>query len=103
MDPRGLIQINDDDDDDYGEYFDLMGLAPTRLFERYMNEHCCEWAYNRKQLQSITTGFCGHWCACFCILRSRGIGMRRFLCYFTRDSELNDVIVHELMYSSIVR
>jgi len=29
--------------------------------------------------------------------------MRRFLCYFTRDSELNDVIVHELMYSSIVR
>jgi len=29
--------------------------------------------------------------------------MRRFLCCFTRDSELNDVIVHELMYSNIVR
>jgi len=29
--------------------------------------------------------------------------MRRFLCYFTRDSELNDVVVHELMYGSIVR
>jgi len=29
--------------------------------------------------------------------------MRRFLCYFTRDSELNDVIVHELMCSSLMK
>jgi len=82
------IAIYVDDDGHYGEYFDSMWLAPTRLFERYKNEHCCEWAYNRKKLQSITSRFCAHWCACFCILRSRGIGMRRFLCYFTRDSEL---------------
>ena len=92
------IAIYADDDGRYGEYFNSLGRAPTRLFERYMNEHCREWTYNRKQLQSITSR-----CACFCILRSRDIGMRRFLCYFTRDSELNDVIVHELMYNSIVR
>jgi len=29
--------------------------------------------------------------------------MRRFLCYVNRDCELNDVIMHEFMYSSIVR
>ena len=28
--------------------------------------------------------------------------MRLFLCYFTRDSELNAIIVHELMYSRLV-
>jgi len=54
------IAIFVDDDGHYGEYFDSMGLALIRLFERYMNEHCCEWVYNRKQLQSITSGFRGH-------------------------------------------
>jgi len=54
------ISIHVDDDGHYGEYFDSMGLAPTRLFERYMNEHCCEWTYKRKQLQIITSRFCGH-------------------------------------------
>jgi len=24
----------------YGEYLDSLGRAPTRTFERYMNEHC---------------------------------------------------------------
>jgi len=54
------IAIYVDDDGHYDEYFDSMGLAPARLFERYMNEHCCEWACNRKQLHSITNRVCGH-------------------------------------------
>ena len=74
-----------------------LGRAPTRTFERYMNEHCREWIYNCKQLQSIVSRFCGHYCACYCILRSKGIDMCRFLRYFTRDTGLNDVIAHELM------
>jgi len=93
------VAIYVDDDGRYGEYFDSLGRAPTRLFERYMNEHCREWTYNRKQLQSIISRFCGHYCACFCVLRSRGIDMCRFLRYFTQDTGLNDVVVHELMCS----
>ena len=50
-----------------------LGRAPTRTFERYMNELCREWIYNCKQLQSIVSRFCGHYCACYCILRSKGI------------------------------
>jgi len=83
----------------YGEYFDSLGRRPTDAFERYMDEHCREWTFNCKQLQSITSRFCGHYCACFCILRSRGVDMRRFLRYFTRDTGLNDVVVHELICS----
>jgi len=80
-----------------GEYFDSLGRAPTRTFERYMNKHCREWIDNCKQLQSIVSRFCGHYCASFCILKSNGIDMCRFLRHFTRDTGLNDVIVHELM------
>ena len=49
--------------------------------------------------KSIISRFCGHYCACFCVLRSRGIDMCRFLRYFTQDTGLNDVVVHELMCS----
>ena len=96
------ITIYVDDDGHYGEYFDSLERAPgapNRLFEHYMNEHCREWTYNWKQLQSITSSFCGHYSVCYCILRSRGIDMRRFLRYFTRDTGLNDVIVHEIICS----
>jgi len=43
------IAIYVDDDGRYGEYFDPLGRAPTRVFERYMNEHCYKWIYNCKQ------------------------------------------------------
>ena len=49
------IAIYVDDGGDYGEYFHSLGRAPTRQFEHYMNEHCREWSYNCKQLQSITS------------------------------------------------
>ena len=39
------------------------------------------------------------YCACFCILRSSGVDMLRYL---TDDTGLNDVVVHELI-CSIVR
>jgi len=38
------IAIYVDDDGRYGENFDSLGRAPTRLFERYINEHCRECA-----------------------------------------------------------
>ena len=79
---------------------DITENISTRVFERYMNEHCREWTFNRKQLQSITSRFCGHYCACFCIFRSRGVDMLRYL---TDDTGLNDVVVHELICSIVRR
>ena len=48
--------------------------------------------YNR-QLQSAVSWFCGHYCVCFCILRSRDISLRRFLTYLTRDIGLSGVVM----------
>ena len=94
------IAIYVNDDGHYGEYFDSFGRAACGVFERYMNEHCSAWTFNRKQLQSAISSFCGHYCACFCILRSRGVDMLR---YFTNDTGLNDVVVHELICRIVCR
>jgi len=93
------IAIYVDDDGRYGEYFDPLGRAPISVFECYMNVHCRDWIYNRKQLQSVASRFCGHYCVCFCTARSSGVSMCRFTDYFTRDTGLNDVVVHDLICS----
>jgi len=80
--PR-LLVCNTDTSDESGEHWIVI----------YVDE----WIDNCKQLQSIVSRFCGHYCASFCILKSNGIDMCRFLRHFTRDTGLNDVIVHELM------
>jgi len=85
------------DDRRYGEFFDSLGRRPNCLFERYMNEHCRVWTFNSTQLQSVVSRICGQYCACFCILRGRGVDLSRFSNYFTRDTGLNDVVVHGLL------
>ena len=85
------------DDRDYGEFFDSFGRPPTDDFNRSMNKHCSRWTYNCNQLKSLRSNFCSLYCACCCIVRSRNIDMTRFMSYFTNDTGLNDLLVHELM------
>ena len=59
-------------------------LAPVlnekylRYRDRAINEYCREWIFNKRQLQSAVSRFCGHYCVCFCILRSRDISLPSF-------------------------
>ena len=80
--------------DDCGEFFDSFGRAPNSVFEQYMNCHCAVWTFNHKQLQSVISKFCGHYCIYFCILRSHGIDMSKIVRSFTNDTGLNDALVH---------
>jgi hypothetical protein len=80
-----------------GEYFDSLGMEPTPTFRQYLNTHCKHWTFNDKQLQSVTSRFCGHYCVLFCLLRCRGENMRRIVSCFTRDTGLNDVLVHNFV------
>jgi len=84
-------------EDDYGEYFDSFGQPPTANFERYLNRHCRSWTFNNKQLQSVISQFCGHYCIFYCIRRSRGVDMRKIVSSFTADTALNDVLVHRFV------
>lgn len=77
-----------------GEFFDSFGQPPDKHFERYMNDNCINWIFNKKQLQSLISSFCGYYCCFYCVFRSRGANMTRIVNLFTRDTGFNDCIVH---------
>jgi len=81
------------------EFFDSFGRRPNIDFELYMNRHCVSWNFNDRQLQSIISKFCGHYCIYFCIRRGSGIDMRKIVRSFTSDTGLNDVLVHAYVCS----
>jgi len=81
-------------EDGRGDFFDSFGRRPNADFERYINRHCSSWNFNDKQLQSVVSKFCGHYCIYFCILRSRGVDMCKIVRSFSSDTALNDVLVH---------
>ena len=83
--------------DGCGEYFDSFGQPPSKNFERYLNRHCSSWIFNRKQLQSVVSRFCGHYCIYYCMLRSTGVDMPKIVNSFTTDTGLNDVLVHRFV------
>ncbi len=85
------------DDNGRGEYFDSFGRQPDKHFEHYMNEHCTRWTCNKRQLQSLISSFCGHYCCFYCMLRCRGANINRIVNYFTKDTGFNDVLVHDFV------
>ena len=76
-----------------GEYFDSFGRKPSDSFEDYMNDNCTDWTYNTRQLQSITSSYCGFYCCFYCMFRCKGYDLFRIVNMFTRDTGLNDSIV----------
>ena len=50
------------DDEGRGDFFDSFGRRPSDYLERYMNRNCLSWNFNDRQLQSIVSKFCGHYC-----------------------------------------
>jgi len=89
-------------EDGRGEYFDSFGRRPTANFEQYMNRHYSSWTFNRRQLQSVISKFCGQYCIYYCILRSRNIDMHKIVSSFTADTGLDDVLVHGFVCGVVV-
>ena len=89
------------DDKTVGEYFDSLGRAPDGALECYMNSKCSSWTYSRRQLQSILSAFCGHYCVYFCLLRSRGLTMNNIVASFSSDTAFNDYYVHSFVCRSV--
>lgn len=85
--------------DGKGEYFDTFGRPPVGVIKKYLNNNCSVWNYNKKQLQSAVSKYCGHYCVLYCILRGRGVDVNRFASYFTRDTGLNDLIASKMLKS----
>ena len=80
-----------------GEYFDSFGRKPSRVIEDYMNEHCVDWIYNTKQLQSVVSSYCGFYCCYYCVLKCKGVDLTRIVNSFTNDTGYNDSIVRNFV------
>ena len=73
-----------------GEFFDSFGRRPTGIFERYMDLHSTTWIYNDRQLQSITSRFCGHYCILYAVYKNRRYSMRNIIKMYGNNHVLND-------------
>ena len=80
-----------------GEYFDSFGRKPQENFELYLNRHCTSWIYCKKQLQSVVSRFCGHYCIFYCLYRCRDVSLVKIEGLFTKDTGLNYDIVHNFI------
>ncbi len=84
-----------------GEYFDSFGRPPDRLFRLYMNKYCTKWRRNERQIQSVLTRFCGHYCIFYSLYKCLDYDIKTITDSFTNDTALNDWIVHRFVCDSI--
>jgi hypothetical protein len=85
-------------DRQFGEYFDSFGRPPEGRLRAYLNAYCTRWIYNRMQLQSVVSKYCGHYCIAYCVFRSRkGMDMSKFIAHFSKDTGFNDMLVRRLV------
>jgi len=90
------IAINVDERTGRGEYFDSFGRPPPGVFRDYLNRHCIAWIYNRKQLQSVVSSFCGYYCCFYCLCKYK-LDLPKIVACFTNDTGFNDYIVHSFV------
>lgn len=83
--------------DNRGEYFDSFGRYPEEHFVKYLNANCSSWTFNKTQIQSIISQFCGHYCILYAMFRARGLVLSRIVKLFTKDTGFNDSIVHNFV------
>ena len=74
-----------------------MDRFPTKWFKIFLNENCAEWIWNEKLLQSLFSKCCGHNCIFYCLYRCRGADVRNVVKTITKDTSLNDSIVHNFL------
>ena len=79
------------------ELFDSFGLPPVvyNITSNYLN---CDFLYNTRQYQGISSTVCGHYAALFCLARRTGVSYKRFLDLFQEGRyEENDRKVVDIL------
>src|SRR6267154_3993004 len=82
------------DKNGHGEFFDSFGISPQRIFERYMDSRCTVWTFNNKQMQSLVSRFCGHYCIWYCMMKFRKASLNELIHTMSKDTVLKDFLVH---------
>lgn len=82
-----------------GEFFDSFGFKPSSAIERFLNEHCAQWNYNDKRIQSFVSKSCGLFCVMYTWYKCKGKTLAELLSVFSSDTMLNDYIVRKFIKS----
>jgi hypothetical protein len=80
-----------------GEYFDSYGMRPpVEDFVKFLDRNCARWTYNDRELQSLDTDVCGHYCIWFLSERARGRSMDEIVAGFSpSNTARNDAAVRK--------
>ena len=84
------------------EFFDSYGYKPLQLateFETFLSRNAEHWIHNEKRLQGDFSTVCGQFCLLFLYHRCRGISMTDIIQMFSKDTDVNDVLVNEFVNS----
>lgn len=80
-----------------GTYLCSFAMLPrVRTIQNFIRFHCKTIEYNRMQLQSPQSAFCGHYAAIFLIHMFKGLGLRHFQKQFSTNLILNDLLVRRM-------
>lgn len=89
-----------------GEFFDSYGHAPefySPHFTKFLNQHCQEWTFNNKTLQSTLTAVCGEYCVFYLAHRARGVSKSRVVNRFTLNTMTNDHQVYQFVMKLFIQ
>ena len=82
------------DEDGHGKFFDSFEMPPKCVFKGYMDIHCNTWTFNKKQMQSLVSKFCGHYCIWYSVLKFRKATLNHLVRLMSKDTSLNDFLVY---------
>ena len=76
------------------EFFDSYGNHPSYYqLESYLDKTSSKWTYNRKQIQSVISDFCGHYCVLFILHKCRNMSLDTFISKFSDSTIENDLLM----------
>ena len=79
-------------------FFDSFGFSPSKYhLDSFIKKTSLNSVYNKIQIQSIFSPYCGIYCVLFLLILSRGKSLNYFLKLFKKDTILNDKLIKKLI------
>ena len=66
-------------------------------FKTFLDRNCKDWSYNSRDLQSLGSNVCGHYCLYYLINRCKKISVKTILSRFSNNLRSNDRFVYQFI------
>lgn len=80
----------------HGEVLDSFGFPVRNCYiENFIRKNCTRISYNKKQLQHLSSNYCGLYAIIFTIYKFHGGTLRDFCEKFSLNCLINDIYIHK--------